>query len=90
MACEISDEEFEENLEPVYEAWEGGLDTVDIAQLCKLSEAKVHWILQCYLEGKFCQMEEARFELEQWPAFKPEAYVDVGEALGPPPCLLCR
>lgn len=76
MGCDISDEEFERHIEAVWTAWEaGGVDTVDIAKQIGISEAKVHWILACYLEGKYDQMNEAREELAKWPGFDPATVV---------------
>jgi hypothetical protein len=78
--CEMDDLEFEEVLEPVYEAWERGFDTMDIAELCKISEAKADYVLTCYLGGKFWQMEEARYALRRWPDFRPELYLPTFES----------
>lgn len=76
MGCDISDDEFERHIEAVWTAWEtGGVDTVDIAKGTGLSEAKVDWILACYLEGKYDQKCEAREELEKWHGFDPAAVV---------------
>lgn len=76
MSDKISDAEFDEHLERVYEAWEAGHDTCVIANLCGITEAKADYILQCYLEGKFDQMEEARMALRRYrKIFKPEEYV---------------
>lgn len=81
MPVEISDKEFDDYLETVYEAWEEGRDTNSIAEFCKLSEAKVDYILTCYLEGKFDQMEEARWALKQWPDFQPSTYLDAASEI---------
>ncbi len=81
MPCDISDEEFEDNLEKVYEAWESRIgDTVDITRLCGISEAKVDWILSCYMEGMFDQMEDARMALKGYRSFDPVAIV--ADAIG--------
>jgi hypothetical protein len=63
MPVEIDDTEFEYLLEKVFELWEANVDTFDMAQRLNVTEAKIHHVFICAMEGTYeCKQEEAQCE----------------------------
>jgi hypothetical protein len=65
MPVDIDDTEFEYLLEKVFDLWDQKVDTFDMAQRLNVTEAKIHYVFICAMEGLFdCKQQELEGELK--------------------------